>query len=42
MDSRPRARRNLAIFWFALIGIPLSIGLAAVIWAAFATPIYLN
>jgi hypothetical protein len=42
MDARRRARLNLAIFWFALIGIPASIGLAVVIWAAFATPTYLN
>jgi hypothetical protein len=42
MDRRRLARRNLAIFWLALIGIPFALGSIVVIWASLATPSYMS
>ena len=42
MDRRGLARRNLAIFWLALVGIPLALGSIVVIWASLAMPSYMS
>jgi len=35
MEARERSRRNLAIFWLVLIGLPLVVGWTTIVWLAF-------
>jgi hypothetical protein len=42
MDRRRLARRNLAIFWMVLLGIPLALGSVVAIWASLAMPSYMS
>ena len=44
METRERSRRNLAIFWLVVIGLPLVLGLATIIWLAWhmATPLSMS
>jgi hypothetical protein len=42
MDVRRRSRRNLRLFWLAVIGLSMVVGWSATIWADLSTPSYVS